>query len=952
MEPKTGEARRGRSSKSVGLPWTSFVGRGADLAALDGLFRGHRLITVVGPPGVGKTRLAAEYARRHAADFRDDLGAGVWIADLTDATSLSAVCGVVGQALDVASTSGGEGVAQRLGEALAARGDTLLVLDNFEQAVALALPTVGAWLAQAPRARFLVTSREPLRLSAEQLLELGPLSLPSRSADVADSEAGALFLERARAVSAGFTLTPRERRNVTALVRRLDGIPLAIELCAPRLRVLSTSELVESLARGFDALAAAPGDWPARHATLRVAIDASWSSLTPWEQAALSQCSVFRGGFTREAAAEVLDLSAHPDALGITDVLQSLRDRSLLGRSDAPRGPAGARFTLLASIRAYAREKLAASGAEAAALERHARYYAGRAAAWRPMVHSASWLSARTLLTAELDNLVALHQRALETASSGPCTRDVERALDVALALHPVLLRRGPLALDLELLGAAIDAAGAVLVDPTRLARALAARSFVLVSLGNLVEAAADCERAHGLGAADAEAEVLVETGFVRWLSRRESGEVEDARQLFQRAVAAGEGRDRHSVGQALKLLGGLSTSLGEDPEARDCFARAIAVHRAAGDAPSEAEVLLEVGVLEIDRGRYPAGREHCERALAIHRKARDRRHQAFALGVLAAAEQGSGDLGAAEKLYDEALRARAVCPRRSLAWLRGYVGTLYYLTDRFAEARASYLEALDLLREGDATASLSYPLGAVFFAFFGALDATEGRIEEARAALDTAAKDWGRGSAYVGLTAELCRGHVDLALAREASARGDPTAARAHVAAARARLAGLPEPVGERYYDIRLARRMLETALTRAPVLEAAPPAPLAAAAAPAPPNLDEDLVVSRSGGWFHVPRGERVDLRARGAHMRLVSLLAAERLRAPGEVVPVGVLFDRAWPGERIDPDLAARRVYRAVWTLRQRGLDAFLLRRDGGYLFDPAILLCVVDDTAVPA
>lgn len=170
-------------------------------------------------------------------------------------------------------------------------------------------------------------------------------------------------------------------------------------------------------------------------------------------------------------------------------------------------------------------------------------------------------------------------------------SRDVERALDVAFALHPILLRRGPIVLDLELLDAAIDAALGVLVDATRLARALAARSFVHVSLGNLAEAAADCDRALLLDAADAQAEVLVEAGLVRWFRRGETGEVDDARTCFTRAIAiaieVGAGRDARSAGQALKLLGGLHTSLGDDREARDCFARAIAAAKPRRSARS-----------------------------------------------------------------------------------------------------------------------------------------------------------------------------------------------------------------------------------------------------------------------------------------------------------------------------------------------------------------------------
>ena len=331
----------------------SFVGRGADLTALGRRLReGARLVTLHGPGGMGKTRLALRYAWA----WRGGYPGGVWFCDLSQARSLDGLLQAVAHGLDV-PLSGGDPVTQ-LGRAVAGREHCLLILDNFEQVAAHAADSLGRWLEAAPSARFIVTSRELLRLPGEHTLALAPLP---------GADAVELFHQRAMAAYSGYMPLAVDEAVVGELVEMLDGLPLAIELAAPRVRVMAPEDLLARMGDRFRLLASERGR-PQRQATLYATLQWSWELLSVAEQSALAQMSVFEGGLNWAAAEAVIELGE--DGPWLVELVQGLVDKSLLRPLPAQR------MALLLSVADFAAAKLAASPGGAASAK--ARQVAGR----------------------------------------------------------------------------------------------------------------------------------------------------------------------------------------------------------------------------------------------------------------------------------------------------------------------------------------------------------------------------------------------------------------------------------------------------------------------------------------------------------------------------------------------------------------------------------------------
>ncbi|HEV2121855.1 MAG TPA: helix-turn-helix domain-containing protein, partial [Chloroflexota bacterium] len=412
------------NQRRLPAPSTPLVGREREVVAIGDLLgrEAVRLVTLTGLGGVGKTRLALAVASEVQATFAD----GVVFVDLSPVRDPALVASTIALALGV--REGGErSLAEAIAAVLADR-QLLLILDNFEQ-ILPAAPLVTTLLRACPQLKILVTSRALLRVSGEQNVPVAPLALPEVNGPfekLVPNAAIRLFADRAAAVRAGFVLTESNMPDIADVCHRLEGLPLAIELAASRLRALSLAELHALLKERLRLLTGGPLDVPSRHQTLRATLEWSYHLLTPPQQQLFQRHSVFSGGGTLEAISAVAD---QEEPFKVLEHIEALVDHSLLTRSDESGGPA--RFGMLETIREYVREQLAASGEEAQAHRRHAEFFVALGEAAEPHLHSPEqdrWIEH---LTREHDNI----RSALAWAQSGP-PADPVLGLRLAGAIH------------------------------------------------------------------------------------------------------------------------------------------------------------------------------------------------------------------------------------------------------------------------------------------------------------------------------------------------------------------------------------------------------------------------------------------------------------------------------------------------------------------------------------
>lgn len=803
---------------------TSFIGRVAELADLHQLFRGGaRLITLLGPGGTGKTRLSIQFAQQLVSHYGSPVTkgprrGGVWFCELAEARDADGVCVAVARAVGV-QLAPGDHVAQ-LGHALAARGETLLVLDNFEQAVESAQATLERWLELAPAVRFVVSSREQLKISHEVVFEVPPLRVPERSDEARTSEAVQLFIERAKAARPGWELSPKEEADIAEVVKQLDGMPLAIELAAARMALLTPAQLVQRLPRRFDLLQQGQGVSPSdRQGTLRGAIDWSWTLLKPWEQLALAQCAVFRGGFTPEAAEAVVSLEGQADAPEVLEVLLTLRSKSLV-RGYYPSETGGElRYGLFESIREFALEHLTAlgGGALAAARERHARFFIG--VGKRLSFEAESNPAVLDALAVERENLNAVFHHAVESGLRGP------RALQAVLALDPLLTVRGPFGAHLAMLNAALVLLGEQ--DRAHKLLGLEARGRARQLRGKVAEAALDFQEmltlAQGQGVRELEGRALLYLANIERL-RANRGE---ARRLYERALETlRQVGDRRYEGRTLANLGTLLQEMGQEEQAMGCYLEGLAIHRALGDRRIEGVTLGNLGVLQQNGGQHEKARENYEAALEIHREMGNRRGEGI----------GHINLGDLHRDLEEAPQARAHYERAleilSDGGFRRFegltlmsLGCLHQQEGELEEARAHLTEGITALGEaGDRRyEGLARAALAAVEATLGDLEISEKELAHATGLL-TQANDLSFLEAL-----DLYRAHLELAQALRAHTdhEADELEQRISRRVVRAETPqppdeahpnGVPSPF-ERSEQVRAALRSLKRALRRASV-------------------------------------------------------------------------------------------------------------------------------------
>jgi len=587
-------------------PLTRFIGREQQLAELRTLLGSARLLTLTGSGGCGKTRLAIQLAAGLAGAYPD----GVWLVELAALAEPALVPQAAAQVLGLKDEPGRH-LAQTIAEHLAPR-HLLLVLDNAEHLLEACAQLSDAVLRASAKASVLVTSRERLGIMGELTYRVPPLSAPGLEEQaalerVSASESVQLFTERARLQQSRFAVTAENAAAVASICRRLDGMPLAIELAAARLRSMPVQEVSRHLDQRFDLLTGGSRTALPRHQTLRSLIDWSYDLLSNAEQALLCRVSIFSGSWTLEAAEQVC-VGDGIDGKDVLDLLTSLADRSLV-LTQEHRG--AARYGLLETVRHYARDRLAERGEEAALARRHVDHMLALAEAAVPELRGmdqGAWLER---LDAEHDNLRAA--LAWCCAPGG----DAVAGLRLATALGRFWLSRGHLGEGRRWLSVLMGAAPSGQDSPS-LAHALRWSGFLAMY----------------------------------------QGDYPAARELQEQALAIyRRSGDRLGIARALTNLGMLLAEEQADlPAAKGLFEESLAMAREIGDQQRISTALTNLGLVAYLQGHHSAAQALYEEALVIQRRLGDRDTIAALSNNLGAALCLQGDHSRGKAMYKEAL--------------------------------------------------------------------------------------------------------------------------------------------------------------------------------------------------------------------------------------------------------------------------------------------------------
>jgi len=637
------------------VPLTSFVGRREEMEEVAGLLASSRLVTLAGAGGCGKSRLAVQIARNVIEHYPD----GAWIVELAPLTDPSLVASRVAAVFGVRE-SPGRPLLDTLAEALAPRA-FLLIIDNCEHLTSACAILAAALAAACSRGRILATSREPLGVMGEVTVRVAPLGVP----DVRDPkqlgrreagrfEAVRLFAERAAAVLPTFALNDQNAPIAAQICARLDGIPLAIELAAARIKVLPIGQILSRLEDRFRLLTAgSPGALPHQQ-TLRAAVDWSYELLNGPERALFDRLSVFAGGASLEAI-ETVTAGDPFVADAVLDLLTHLVDKSLVTPVEGVAG--SARYLLLETLREYGRSKLEHSGTRAACLERHASYfaeYAEKASGELTGPDQSRWLEA---LEEDHDNLRAAIDWG-SAAERGAAREPAVLALRLAASLWRFWLVRGYFREGRTRLAASVSLEGAREADPKVRAKALRGAAV-------LARVQADYERARKLieESLGLERPGFDQAGMAE--SLQELGNIADAQGSRAEAQTHYEDSlairrelgDRRGMAGLLHNLGVVALAQGDLDRALSLIDESLAINRELGNEAWEAAALNALASIALEREDFVLARAHHHESLAIHRRLRDKWGIAYTLHELGRIATRTGELESARSMLADAIR-------------------------------------------------------------------------------------------------------------------------------------------------------------------------------------------------------------------------------------------------------------------------------------------------------
>ena len=674
---------------------TALLGRERELAEVHRLFEdGVRLVTLTGPGGTGKTRLGLQVA----VELLDDFEHGVFLVELAPISEPALVPSIIAQVLGVRDI-GSRPIVDALKEHLRSRC-VLLVLDNFEQ-VLPAASVAADLLAACPGLAVLATSREPLRLRGEQEYAVPPLALPeprqaTTSEVVAHSPAVALFVQRARAIRADFALTDENAPAVTEICARLDGLPLAIELAAARVRLLTPEMMAERLERRLLLLTGGARDLPDRHQTLRNTIAWSHDLLDEHERRLFRHLSAFVGGWTVEAAEAVCDLGDPGDLdVDLLDGLESLSSKNLVRRGEDSNGEA--RFWMLETIREYALERLEGSGDEAHVRRRHARHYLGMAERAAPELRGAeqgAWLDR---LEAEHDNLRMALRFSVEED-------EAEIGLRLGGALAHFWEVRGHRTEGRARLADVLHLSG-TRSHPWLRAKALCEIAFLTSDRGDRAAARVLSEESLAIMRELGDRRgVATSLDGLAWIAN-DLGDFSTGRALHEESLAImREVGDRRGIALALSGLGYIASVQRDHVAARVLTEESLAIMRDFGDRREVARTLAHLGAVAIDQRDHDRARGLLVESLAIARELADPRAvidgleaSAYLAVAVGRADHAARLQGAAEALRETigvplSPSERALYEMTTLTPVRAAQGE-HGIASAWAEGRAMTLE-------------------------------------------------------------------------------------------------------------------------------------------------------------------------------------------------------------------------------------------------------------------
>jgi predicted ATPase/predicted Ser/Thr protein kinase len=631
---------------------TGFVGREKEIAAATELLLRPdvRLLTVTGPGGIGKTRFAMEVANGIA----DSFPGGIHYVSLSPLSDPGLLAAAIVQALGLRET-GGQAPLEILRKNLqdSSRPPMLLLLDNFEH-LAKAAPTVAELLAMGPNLKILVTSRAALHLYGEHEFPVPPLALPDLKSmpspeELSQFPAVALFMQRAVAAKPGFELNRENASAIAEICARLDGLPLAIELAAARVKVLSPSAMRTRLASRLQLLTGGARDLPERQQTLRAAIDWSYDLLSPAEQKLFRRLAVFVGGCTLESVEAVCDTKADLD-LDLLDGMASMVDKSLLQQIEQPTGES--RFAMLETIREYAREKLAASSEEAQTKRAHAAYCLVLAEEASSDQNSAGAEASEHLmvLAPEHDNFRAALEWLTETGNA-------EWGLRMGAALFRFWETREYFAEGRDRLSKLLNLPGAAAPTKAR-ARALFAAGVLALeqrdyeSADSLIRESVQITR--GLGDKQGVAVSLNALAVIA----RDRGDLAPAHSLFEENILLWrELGDQRAVARSLSNLANVLKLQGDFARARSLYEECLSIFLGLEDQSGVAWSMNYQGDVACDQGDFEAAQKFYEKGLSIFREIGDRRGIAGALADLGNLAVAQNNYPAAHALYRESLK-------------------------------------------------------------------------------------------------------------------------------------------------------------------------------------------------------------------------------------------------------------------------------------------------------